>query len=113
MDSLRICREAKGYSQKYVALAIGVAPPQISKWESGTTLPTLDKLIKLAELYEVTLDEIVGRSVTKEEHTLEETQLIAVFRQLTTVGREMVLGNAKMVLSMPEMRKQETSVSAM
>ena len=49
-------REAKGLSQKYVALTLGVKPPNISRWESGVNYPTVENLIALAHLYECSID---------------------------------------------------------
>lgn len=60
MARYKECRESKGLSQKYVALAIGVKPPQISKWEAGTSSPSRENCIKLAELYNVSVDYLLG-----------------------------------------------------
>ena len=40
MYRFKECREAKGFSQKFVALSLGVKPPSISDWENGKTKPT-------------------------------------------------------------------------
>jgi len=56
----RECREAVGMSQKQVAFAIGVKPPQISKWEAGTQKPSRENCIKLAALYNVSIDYLIG-----------------------------------------------------
>ena len=57
-DKMRFkkAREAKGLSQKYVALTLGVKPPNISRWESGVNYPTVENLIALAHLYECSID---------------------------------------------------------
>jgi transcriptional regulator with XRE-family HTH domain len=60
MARFKECRESKGLSQKYVAFAIGVKPPQISKWEAGVTGPSQKNCIKLAELYHVSVDYLLG-----------------------------------------------------
>ena len=39
-----------------------VSRQAIAKWESGESTPTIDKLVFLADIYEVTLDELVGRA---------------------------------------------------
>lgn len=33
----------------------------IAKWESGESVPTIDELVFLADLYELSLDELIGR----------------------------------------------------
>lgn len=56
-----ICRlrTAKGMSQLELAEALDVSRQSISKWETGAAVPELDKLIKLAQIFDITLDELV------------------------------------------------------
>lgn len=112
MKDLRKWRERKGYSQKQVAISLGIAPPQISKWEAGTTEPTLENLIKLCELYGVTLDEIVGHPQAPGAVTPEERDLLRVFRQLNESGRAYVQDMADYALSKEEYRQEGSAASA-
>jgi len=90
MYALRECRERCGLSQKYVACELHVAPPQVSKWESGQTKPTLDNLVGLADLYNVTLDELLNRERRHNVKSLssDERRLLAAWRSSDEVGRE-------------------------
>ncbi|MBE6971323.1 MAG: helix-turn-helix transcriptional regulator [Ruminococcaceae bacterium] len=56
-----ICRlrTAKGMSQLELAEALDVSRQSISKWETGAAVPELDKLVKLSQIFGVTLDELV------------------------------------------------------
>ena len=56
-----ILRKQNGFSQEELAEKCQVSRQAIAKWESGESVPTIEKLIYLAGLYEVTLDELVGR----------------------------------------------------
>lgn len=62
MEKLRECRERKGLSQKQVALEIGVKPPTVSQWESGIKIPSRENIVKLANLFDVTVDYLLGIS---------------------------------------------------
>ena len=53
-------RRRAGLSQEQLAETIGVSRQAISKWESGTSTPELDKLLVLSECFHVTLDELTG-----------------------------------------------------
>lgn len=53
-------RKKYGYSQEMVAEKIGVSRQTVSKWESGESVPDLAFSNRLAELYDVTLDELVN-----------------------------------------------------
>ena len=62
MSKFKECRERKGLSQKYVAVTLGVSPPAISQWEKGVTFPSSENLSKLAELYGVSIDYLMGKA---------------------------------------------------
>ena len=62
-ENLQILRKHNGFSQEELAEKCQVSRQAIAKWESGESVPTIEKLIYLAGLYEVTLDELVGRIV--------------------------------------------------
>ncbi len=58
IDHLRI--EA-GMSVKDMQAVFGFATPQaIYKWIHGTSMPTIDNLVILAAMFDVTMDEIVA-----------------------------------------------------
>lgn len=63
-EKLKECRMNKGLSQERVAEILGVSKQAISKWESSQTAPSTDNLIALSNIYEVSLDELVGNTVS-------------------------------------------------
>ena len=60
-DALKEQREKLGLSQSMVANKINTSHQNISRWESGKILPSIDFCVKLADLYDISLDELVGR----------------------------------------------------
>ena len=52
-------RGLAGYSQRYVALKLCVTNKTISNWECGRRLPSIIELYQLAELYGVTIDDLL------------------------------------------------------
>lgn len=62
MTRLRECREKAKLSQKYVAITLGIAAPSVANWERGKTNPTHDNMVRLADLYGVSVDYLLGRS---------------------------------------------------
>ena len=60
-------RSSKGISQDTLAVALGVSRQSVSKWETDASVPELDKLIRLSEYFEVSLDELIKGEV----HTSE------------------------------------------
>ncbi len=52
-------RTQKNWSQGDLADALEISRQSVSKWETDTSIPELEKLIKLSELFGVTLDQLV------------------------------------------------------
>lgn len=52
-------RTERGMSQDDLAAALGVSRQSVSKWETDRSVPELDKLVKLSQLFGVSLDELV------------------------------------------------------
>ena len=52
-------RTARGLSQLELAEALEVSRQSISKWETGAAVPELDKLVRLSDVFGITLDELV------------------------------------------------------
>lgn len=77
-------RNKKGMTQEDLAEYLNVSRQSVSKWELNKTLPDVEKLMQLSELYEVTLDYLVkgiesveendfdAKIVVEEEETSEE-----------------------------------------
>lgn len=58
---LRKAREKKGYSQRDVAKWLGITGSSLSNYERGDRDPDTTILVRLADLYEVTADYLLGR----------------------------------------------------
>ncbi len=59
-------RSAKNLSQSDLADLLNVSRQSVSKWETDAAVPDLDKLIKLCDVFGVTLDELTCRVVNEE-----------------------------------------------
>ncbi len=54
-------RERAGMTKTQVADKLGVDISTVCKWETGVNKPTSDSLLKLADLFRCTTDELLGR----------------------------------------------------
>lgn len=59
-DNLMQLRKMKRMSQEDLAEQLGVSRQTLSKWETGESLPDIEKCRLLAEIFEVTLDDMVN-----------------------------------------------------
>ena len=58
-DNLIILRKLNGYSQEQVAERIGISRQAYAKWEQGLTIPDVEKASQLAEVYGITIDNLM------------------------------------------------------
>lgn len=55
-DKIIQLRKKSGWSQEELAAQMGVSRQSVSKWESGQSIPDLDKILKLSALFNVSTD---------------------------------------------------------
>ncbi|MDD6880769.1 MAG: helix-turn-helix domain-containing protein [Firmicutes bacterium] len=64
-ENLIMLRNINGFSQEQVAEKIGISRQAYAKWESGKTVPDIEKCSLLAEVYGVTIDSLIKTSKFK------------------------------------------------
>ena len=60
------CRKRAGMSQEKLANELNISRQAVSRWESGDTTPTMDKLKTLARIYGVSLDWLCSDAADRE-----------------------------------------------
>lgn len=94
-------RTRRGMSQEDLAAALEVSRQSVSKWETGQSTPDLDKIIKLADLFGVSVDELVREG---ERPAPPEPQVVYVSKRTGLTGAQKfgvcleVLGAALLLL---------------
>ena len=58
-NNLVMLRKLNGYSQEQIAEKINISRQAYAKWESGATIPDIDKAALLAQVYGVSLDSLM------------------------------------------------------
>lgn len=61
MNNIRKLRVNKGLTQRQLAEMVSVEQTAVSKWETGTSVPSRETEHKLAEIFNVSLDQLAGR----------------------------------------------------
>lgn len=54
------CRKYSGKTQKDVAEILGIHQSNVSDWENNVSRPEYENLIKLAKIYDVTINDLLG-----------------------------------------------------
>lgn len=65
-ENIKRLRQARGMNQVELASALGVTKQCVSNWENDNIIPSIEMLIKLADIFRVSTDYLLGR----EERTL-------------------------------------------
>ena len=65
-------RQAKDLTQEQLAEYLNISVSAVSQWESGKTTPDFSMLIPLAEFFDITLDELLGRMPGEKEKVINE-----------------------------------------
>ena len=100
---LKDTRKKHNYTQSQIANYIQTSQQTYSDYENGKTQPTIETLIKLADFYHVSLDELVGRPtslinkmlLTDKERSIIEKVLAMNLKQqeLTEFYIDTMMGN--------------------
>ena len=80
-DKIITLRKKNGWSQEELAEKVGVSRQAISKWESAQSVPDLDKILRMSEIFGVTTDFLLKDEMEAEEYTgstAEDSPLRAV-----------------------------------
>ena len=60
-ERIKQLRTAHGYNQVEFARLVGVTKQCVSNWENDNVIPSIEMLIKMADIFHVTTDYILGR----------------------------------------------------
>ncbi|MCI8530255.1 MAG: helix-turn-helix transcriptional regulator [Lachnospiraceae bacterium] len=74
-ENLMYYRKKKGLSQEKVSEYLEVSRQAVTKWESNTSRPNSENLIKLAQLFEVDVDTLLGNGDGEKSSTPEEVSI--------------------------------------
>ena len=72
-DKIMALRKKNGWSQEELAEKLGVTRQSVSKWEGAQSIPDLDKILRLAELFGVSTDYLLKEEMEEVEYA-EETK---------------------------------------
>lgn len=70
-DKITDLRKKNGWSQEELASQLGVSRQAVSKWESASSIPDLDKIIKMSNIFEVSTDYLLKDSIEEERENKE------------------------------------------
>lgn len=100
-EKIVFLRKQQNWSQEDLAEQIGVSRQSVSKWESGASVPELDRIVQLCRLFDVTADALIrddldpdGSETPPADRTQRLTlqQAYAYLADYQTAARKIALG---------------------
>lgn len=101
MLKIRELREENGFTQKELAEKVNTTNKNIWAYENGLAQPSIETLIKLAGVFKVSVDFLIGNAddfgavAVQNNLTREEERLLKSFRKLNDVAREKLIEDAE------------------
>ena len=71
INNLKKIRKNNNLSQEQLAEILGISRQAISKWESGSAYPEMEKIIQLCEKFNVNIDDLLHKDI---EEIISEEQ---------------------------------------
>lgn len=97
-------RKKMGWSQEELAMRVGVSRQSVSKWESTASIPDLDKILQLSELFGVSCDYLLKDTMEEPEITLftdtEAGEKVTVFAEEKSPKKQVSLEEANTYMDM-------------
>ena len=73
-DKIILLRKKSGWSQEELAEKLNVSRQSISKWEGAQSVPGMDKILQLSEIFGVSTDYLLKDSIELEEYVEQESK---------------------------------------
>lgn len=92
-ENIKTLRKKKGYSQETMAQQLNIVRQTVSKWEKGISVPDADMLTKIADLFEVTVEDLLGDNNVKDKEVDANVNEIAA--QLAVLNEQLANQNRR------------------
>ncbi|HIS63074.1 MAG TPA: helix-turn-helix transcriptional regulator [Candidatus Scybalomonas excrementigallinarum] len=97
-ENLKTFRKQKGLSQEELAIRLNVVRQTISKWEKGLSVPDSDMLVKMADILEVSVGELLGSKITDEQNKDEITEQLIKINEYLAIKNRRIKTTVKVVI---------------
>ena len=88
-ENIKNFRKERGLTQEELAIRLNVVRQTVSKWEKGLSVPDADMLQRLAEVLEVTVNQLLGEEREPERNRNE------IAEQLARINEQLAIRNRR------------------
>lgn len=87
-ERLKLLRSARNITQSRLAELLEVDPRVYNRWERGSSAPQFDTVVKIADLLQLSLDELAGRKEPSGELKIHNYELYNLYQQVDNLPDE-------------------------
>ena len=96
MNRIKELRESKGMTQVRLSIELEVSQETVSAYEKGKHYPSVDVLLKMSDIFDSSIDYILGlsdikRPISSAELSADDLNIISSYRSLPSNKKAMVL----------------------
>ncbi|USK49916.1 helix-turn-helix transcriptional regulator [Bacillus sp. CMF12] len=99
-EKLKKERKEKGWSQEELAEKLFVSRQSVSKWENGQNYPSIEIIIKLSDLFGVTIDELLRSDGELTEKVIKDSRQLAYPRWKVFFDCLFLIGSAMLIIKL-------------
>jgi transcriptional regulator with XRE-family HTH domain len=89
-EKLKSLRSARGMSQLALAKQLGLSQQTVASWESRGTEPDYATLVRIADIFDVAIDYLLGRDINSDNYTIAAHRSDDPMKGLPKEARERV-----------------------
>ena len=82
---LRLLRSARQITQARLAELLEVNLRVYNRWERGLATPQFDTVVRIAEILQITLDELAGRAPRPADPKIHNQELLSLYQQVDSL----------------------------
>lgn len=101
-ENLRRYREIKGFTKAELARRIGVSDVTLGQWESGKISPRMGKIEKVAEVLEVSVDDLVFSEPTQHNLPSKQNNIRPLYGAIAA-GKPLEMTTVEETIEIPQM----------
>ncbi len=87
-ERLKLLRSARNITQIRLAELLEIDPRVYNRWERGTSTPQFEAVIKIADILQVTLDELAGRTKPSPDMKIHNHELFSLYQHVDSLSDE-------------------------
>ena len=87
-EQLKALRELRKITQTRLSELIGVSPRVYNRWENGDATPHWESIVKIADVLDVSLDQLAGRTETDDQTVIHNHKLHELYKQVDQLSDE-------------------------